>query len=245
MKIWNNPRAAAESEPYLHQYYNVQALHDTSPFSRKNVLAKILNALIKKMNEMKKEDLLPRMIIIVPDGDIIHLINHYEYGVSTIIGRCLDWLINQIDRAIRAKKSALRIKRPGSVSPFEPKIVWIKMLCHPGRNPILNLREKFNNIMEQCLNENRAGYIMEPSQEILQRNLFDRGNNITHDGRVIYWRHVNKILKDFDLQDLPLEPNPTAQEGHRRHSDHHVIRHHHFNDNETHYPYRPALLRPC
>ena len=141
------------------------------------------------------------MLVIVPDGDLLHSLNHFEFDTSTVIGRCLDWIIQQIDRTITNKKSALRYKRPGSVSSSEPKVIWVKMLNRPGRNQILNLREKFNSILEQCLAESGKGFILDPSAEILQRNMFDRGNNITHEGRVIYWCHIDMMLKKFDLQE--------------------------------------------
>ena len=104
MKIWNNPRASAESEPYLHQYYNVKAIHESSPFTRGNTLGKMLNGLITKMNDCEH---LPHFLVMIPNGDLVHAMNHFEYGASTIISRCLEWLINQIDRAITACKSGL------------------------------------------------------------------------------------------------------------------------------------------
>ena len=247
MKIWNNPRSSAETEPYLHQYYNVRGLHDTSPFSKENVSCKIINALIKKLNETQH---LPRMLVIIPDGDLLHSYDHFEYGTSTVIGRCIDGLITQIDAEIDGKKNALKYKRPGVISLLEPKIIWVRMLNRPGVNKILNLREKFNAILEQCLAESRTGYIMDPSAELLQRNMFDRRNNITHEGWVIYWRHINMKLKQFDLkqegakdmipwrdavQRLQMEKEERNKQERRS-----QINHRHC----TSYPYRDALPKP-
>ena len=104
------PGYRLKSEPYLHQYYNAKAIHESSPLTRGNTLGKKLNGLITKMNDCEH---LPHFLILIPDGDLVHAMNHFEYGASTIIGRCLEWLINQIDQAITARKSGLQLKGPG------------------------------------------------------------------------------------------------------------------------------------
>ena len=44
------------------------------------------------------------IILIIPDGDILKAINHFSFGVSTIIGHVLEWIIKNIDSAIESKK---------------------------------------------------------------------------------------------------------------------------------------------
>ena len=113
-------RRSSKCEPYLHQEYNVKPCLPKSQFSRENALGCLLNALIDALNENQH---LSRIIVMVPDDAFLAMINQTSPGVSLMIGKCLHWLINQVDRAIETKKDALKFRKPGTLTDFEPKVI--------------------------------------------------------------------------------------------------------------------------
>ena len=129
---------------YMYDYYNL-SLHIEGQLN-KATLSNILNSLIKGLNEEKA---LPQHILMVLDWDILKLINYYGYGISGIIGRCLNWLISEIDRAIEGRKDHVRHKRPGAVLQNEPKILCVNVLDRPMSQPdrLFSARGKFNTIL--------------------------------------------------------------------------------------------------
>ena len=72
---------------------------------------------------------LPRLIIILINHDLLHGINVVnKSGVSNNIGRCLTRLTKRLDQIVELKKKDMFYKHTGSLSPNEPKFIWIKML---------------------------------------------------------------------------------------------------------------------
>ena len=111
-------RAVADKKPipYLFDHYNVDRFTPgqiqrmcTSP------MARILNCLIEPINNLH---MLLRFIVIIPDWDIVKVINYQDYGVSRIIGACIEWLVREVDRAVTAKKEVLKKKTGWSYQPI-------------------------------------------------------------------------------------------------------------------------------
>ena len=115
-----------------------------------SVLARILNRLIDAINI---HHILPRFIVIMPDWDILWNINYFDFGVSRIIGDCLEWLVREIDRIITTKKLDVSRKCVGAVMPTEPKIMWFAMIAHPSPSHLLALQRKFNVVLEETLSK--------------------------------------------------------------------------------------------
>ena len=66
-------------------------------------MARLVNALIKALNN-KDLKVLPRMIVIIPDEDLIKSINYFELGISNILESAIKWVVTNMQRAIKAKK---------------------------------------------------------------------------------------------------------------------------------------------
>ena len=135
--------------PYMYDFYNVIFHKENITSLNENVLLHYINAITHGLNNEKK---LPRIILIIPDGDILQFINHFNFGISYILGSLLSWLINQIDTAIDCKKSEFRKEQPSIISSNEPKVISVKIHNHPkGQSQLLATRNKFNNILENLL----------------------------------------------------------------------------------------------
>ena len=117
----------ANQEPYIHRKYNIKAYYNENQFSQENALAKLNNVLVKGVNDNSK---LPRFILVILGVEFFKSLNHKDYGISHMIGKCLDWLIGNMYCITRTKKLDIWQKRIRAVEQLEPKIVWVKMTHH-------------------------------------------------------------------------------------------------------------------
>ena len=98
--------------PYLYDYYNIAFFSENPLSCNTNVLSNLLNSVIHglntKINPEQGNVQLPRFIVMIPEDDILKFINYFAYGISTLIGKCLNWLVTQVDCVIESRKDQLR-----------------------------------------------------------------------------------------------------------------------------------------
>ena len=187
---------------YVYGNYNVQGIFPANFYAQRSILARMLNTVIYGLNKFEK---LPRMLVMIPDKNLIEAVDNKRSGISLTMGMCLEWLIRQIEKAIDRKKNMMREIKPGSVIVGEPKMIWIKMIKRPNNEELLCLREKFNEILEDILATRRDSYIMS-AEEFLDNSNFSRLNDLTVTGREHYWKAVDSLIMKFDKQMVSLKP---------------------------------------
>ena len=125
LKSSNARRPSAMCDPYLHQMYNVKYFDRCGKFRTENAMTQILNSLLDGLNEHQH---IPQMIVVMLNHEYLSMLHHTDFGISMMIGKCLHWLLSQMESAIDQKKCLLRHFKPGAISPLEPKIIWLKMM---------------------------------------------------------------------------------------------------------------------
>ena len=186
--------------PYLYDYYNISFYMAKQSSLIKNVLTRMFNSLAEALNLNQGANQLPRIILVIPDSDILKFVNHYTYGVSVITGRCLSWLINNFEREIEAKKEQLRKKKPGSVSQNEPKIIWVKMLDTPNTtySDLMACRKKFNSILEEILAQKKNHFIIDINDVMFHKSHFRQTNILNARGKERFWDEINRQVEEFE-----------------------------------------------
>ena len=111
--------------PYILEHYNASPLTTARTSQVHSPLARIHSALVNEINACKK---LLRMIIIIPDQDIVKSVDFYKFGITMIFDKVLKWLVNEINKVVSTKKDELEKRRAGSIVASEPKIVYMTML---------------------------------------------------------------------------------------------------------------------
>ena len=186
------------SQPFAYAYFNPTAFYQGSNVNGiKNILARILNSFIEALN---RNESLPSYIMVILDKDIIKNINHFNYGISWIISRCLHWLCTQINRLIITRRNEIIDQRPGALlTNNQPIVIWIKMLDRPkmtykNRNleKILALHSKFNDLMSSAVEQ--AGHHTLMIDECLE---FDFSGNLTTPAKVRFWRNFDEKFKEL------------------------------------------------
>ena len=136
--------------PYLCQYYNISPFY--SSLGTRGI-SRILHPFAEALN---KSHQLPKLMLIIPDKDLISSMINYNFGVARVMGAVLHYIIKQMDTMVDRKRKAILEKKPRAITPGYPKIFWIRMLKSPKHilqaahfNQSFALWGKFNSILEE------------------------------------------------------------------------------------------------
>ena len=189
--------------PYIFQAYNVKTFTPDSATG----INRLLSAFITALNEVHH---IPKLILVVPDGDLISAIPQ-QFTSSMIIGASLHYIIKQMDLALERRCQDLMNKRPGSIQNWKSNIIWACMLKRPltqldaGLEHIYMLHGKFNAILKERLLDGDAEHHKIISIDV-PTNGFDLTGKLTGMGAAEYWSEINVRLKKFDYDKIKLRP---------------------------------------
>ena len=139
--------------------------------------------------------------------DILRFLDHYEYGISVLSGKCINWVVTNMERAIESRKEQLKRQKPGAVVPSEPKFIWVKMFNKVnGQSKMLAVRKRYNNVLEDILATRKHHYIMDVNEVMAKTDNFTSNNFINVRGKETFWREIDRQLELFDMQCLSLKP---------------------------------------
>ena len=172
----------------------------------KTLIGKMLNSLIKKLNEVKH---LPRYIVIIFDKELIVDGQIFNFGARETYEYALRWFVNNVACMIDTRKDDIRKKRPGALSPgSEPRFIWVEALSRPEvllAKCVYSLICKFNAALEEVVAEERHSHVLKVEVQINNSN-FDRLGSLTPIGQIEYWNSLDSQLKDFDQRKTELLP---------------------------------------
>ena len=182
------------SWPYLYDYYEVKpywkGINSTTTTSP---IARIVNALIDAINGSIH---LPRLIVFMPDIDVLKSLTFYGKGTSHVIEKGLGHLINTTVSIIENWKLQMKKVKPGYVKMSEPKMIWIGLISKPYFDKVMTLRRKHNEILEDTRTMHKHCYYLNPAP--ILKHEFDWNNNLSSAGKVELWRSIDQEIRRFD-----------------------------------------------
>ena len=191
-----------QAKPYIYDYFNVTGYMPNPISDLHSVLARILNALILGLSDVKK---LPWILLAIPDQDILQYINYFEPGKSHVIGTALEWLVTNFEKAITCKKEDLHHQRAGAVAANEPKMLWVKMLkCSPNdasesSDQVDAVADTFNEILEKILATRRNAFVFDVNPQLHNGLVsYNAQGKLTANGKIKYWKIIDQTIEKFD-----------------------------------------------
>ena len=175
-------QSVRQQVPYIYDYYNVSCFTPNPNSLVTDVLARMVNCLVKALNDALQ---LPRLIVIIPDSDILKfVICKSEDHTSMLVTTTITWVINQMIRAVNAKKDNLKCRKPGSIVYNEPKLIWISMIdCVGFRAEDLSLRDLFNKCLADILSDKEFHYLMDMNAAMMDLGNLDRWGDLNTYGK--------------------------------------------------------------
>ena len=173
---------------HLFERFNIKTYYPSLMPATRNPFARMFNQLVKALNQ-KKNHLLPKIIMILPEKNMIEHIDFFGFRISSILDTTIGWLVNKVNREIDSHFQKLAEAKLGSVKAGEPRVIWLKIYNQPHRNQSLSLRNKFNAILEERLSRIRGNFIMDIDAGLAkQYEYFDRLGNINDYGKMQFWK---------------------------------------------------------
>ena len=162
----------------------------------RNVIRRIKNNFIEAIN---KNLLLPKIVIIVLEEDLLKAINHYKVGASLAIEPCVHWLMSELHELSTKYKTKL----PTKARKFRyPQFLWISAVFHDGFKSGNYYREKFNTCLMQTSSKFREMHVLHLSAW----NTQDSGNmsnfSFTPHGHMKYWSAVKNAFQAWDKHQM-------------------------------------------
>ena len=198
----NEKKRTRSPQLYMYEMYNVQGIFPNNFHNIRSTMTRIVNSCVFGLN---KYDKLPRFMLMIIDKDLIDFIDCSISGSTITLGMAIEWIIHEIEKFVDRKKNMMRELKPGSVTPGEPKFIWIRAISRPWNNKFTLARAKFNDVLEEILASRRDSYILDASSYIDKAN-YTRLGDLTVVGREHFWRCVDDKLKKFDKQQISLKP---------------------------------------
>ena len=171
--------------------------------------ARMINVLINYLNE---NTLIPRYILLIPDMEMIGPMELNDWGLSSCICECLQWMMRNIAKLIERRRSDILSKRPGAIySITDPKIVWVVALNRPTRlatnrrKPVFTQVKTFNDILQNVIRRRTEDFYLELTT-VTDLGHFDCTGSLTKAGKILYWRELNQMLKKFEKREISLRP---------------------------------------
>ena len=220
-------RLAKKGPLYVYDNFTVKCF-STNPLSKiKEAHAHLVNSLIHGLNKNKY---LPRLIIILPDWDIVKYVGEVSFGIFLILEKMLSWTVEAMYRAIETRKEDLRKFKSGVVTYGEPKILWVKMIDRVGViDRALAVCNKFNRALENVLSRRRNNYVIDVNNKINDASFFSQQlKELNDDGLHRFWLEIDKKIEEFEYNKDPFIPKKAERLHHMKHS-HHKHSHQHRN----------------
>ena len=211
-KVWiiGDEFVAKSYGPYFQQCYGkdendrpgyIKTHYDTTGFCsgslsvqmhHRNVIGRVHNNLIDAINS---QVLLPKVIVVVIEDDLLNAVDHFKIGASDALGPCIEWMFKEFHRTIAAYKEKL----PTKARKFKyPQILWVAPVFHDGFGNGNYYREKHARLIQKLAEDYREMHVLYLPMWNTQDMHLVAGKKMTANGLSKYWEAVNDSFQSWD-----------------------------------------------
>ena len=195
----------------------------------KNILSRVRNALIKAIS---CEILLPKVIMVIMDNDLMDAIEHYKPGISYVLGRTLEWVINEFHKIITSHKENL----PTKCRKFKyPTFLWMKIPNHEIYGHYNTYKDKYNSTLEKVCKLFREMETLDMDKGAWKKrelSYFEEGR-ISHIGLTTYWQAICNAFEIWDRNQMKAALNNKHMDKHHHPQQHPKHNGTTYNDNNS------------
>ena len=160
-----------------------------------NILGKLFNAVVKGTND---DILFPKAIILILESDFVKALDHFKPGMTTLAGRSIEWLANQLHRLIITHKEKL----PSKARRFRyPMVLWVKLTTHYDYVTRNEYIEKVNTCIENTTSLFREMTTLSIDWDDCDRTLMTKGT-MNAKGLTTYWQLLSNAFESWDREQM-------------------------------------------
>ena len=190
-----------KTDGYVKKHFDLSGFSNNMFADNPSIVGRLGNLMSAATSKGKdpKFSPLPKIIVVVPDDDIIRCMKLHEDSTDLIdnFGRMIKYVMTEHERAIASYKEHIPIK---SKREGYPQILWIMAPLHDNFKNNRE-REKFNKAIEQVskfhsnVNFLELKKVWSRNDDSLYCKQFQR---FTNDGYTSYWEAIDRTVRYFD-----------------------------------------------
>ena len=104
---------------FMKDHYEIKSFYGNRLEFNRSTLGRIRNQLVLAINE---QILMPKIILVVLDDDIVHGVYYEDFGISNILGRLIHWLAMEFNKLVETQKDKLP---PKAIRKGYPTFIWM------------------------------------------------------------------------------------------------------------------------
>ena len=190
---------SVEEKPFIYNYFQITPFYQSSSGSPDGTLHKMLNSIIDGLN---KTTIMPDIILLIPDRDIILQANYFQPGIFGVMEMLMEWLDEEIYKVLTSRIEYLQQRVPGSIKENGTKVFWAKMVKrpfikyhpYPQYNKVVELRHQFNSVLDDIAKARSYADMLEVDFGA-QASDFEALGNLTFREKMEFWKHIDKQIK--------------------------------------------------
>ena len=178
---------------YIKKHYKYTTLtfvNSRFASSNTNMLARLQNTLVTRFNQ-KKNEILPRYVLVVLDDDLITFLDFKREGAATLLGNWVQWLAQQFDGIVAERKNQLPVKCQNVDTFFYWVTAPVHSLFSKERN---NLRLKFNLSLESVIRTQTNMRVIRLKDWNTRDTELVANDKFTETGMTAYWNAIDSAF---------------------------------------------------
>ena len=189
---------------YCNDNFETRAIGSSSTTNNvKDALTRFRNALV---TAFRKYNCIPKIIVFIPEDDIIKAINKSGFGVGTYYDTAIDWLLDEFQQITKTflKYTPQKVRKGKKLWPY---FLWMSPSLHDNYEETNHQqRKKFTQSLEKAV-KNRDRTIALRFKTVWNPRdlkLFSfREKRFTAQGWKIFWQSVDKSIQFMDTKIIP------------------------------------------
>ena len=209
---------------YMHANYQVRVIASSPVTSHvPDAIARLRNSMIKAW---KKFNTIPKMIIIIPEDDVLNAVDFNGFGIKQMFENVIEWIVEEHMKIMDYyRKSA-----PGKATKnkrFWPFYLWIGASIHTNYQNF-SRRVKFNQSLEDVAKMHPKLAFLKPLQKWSTEDptFYSRiDKRLSSLGLAALWTAIDNAVSYFDNKIIPqIIENKTRNQYHYRRGNNESIR---------------------
>ena len=132
--------------------------------------------------------------MLIFEQEFLDEINYFKPGISTVLGRAIEHIANQIHRIIITHKERL----PSKARKFKfPTVLWTLLPEHYDWKNMNEYRGKLNTSIKNTVSLFREFETLDPEWDDCDRGMFTKGT-LNARGISAYWYGINTAFEKWD-----------------------------------------------
>ena len=193
-----NNRKATDFNSYIKSHFDVSGFFNNFMCENPSIMGRLANLLACAVSRFieRKQLPLPKLLVLVPDDDLVKTLADYQRGLATGYGKIINYVMTEFDRGIATYKENLPAK---CLKLDYPQMLWIQAPHHINFGNNVQ-REQYNKCLEEMckLHSNTHTLALKKIWDPQDTALYLSSGRFSSEGYKLYWEAVDKTVRYFD-----------------------------------------------